>query len=222
MKLTFLGHACFDLCDGARHLLIDPFLSGNALAAARAEDVKADFILVSHNHYDHIGDALAIAKRTGAAIVGTAEQGGLLGEHGVKAALGNLGGWIPLPCGRVKLVQAIHGSGLPGALACGFVIEFGGVKVYHAGDTALYGDMALLAGEHLDAALLPIGGLYTMDPADAARAARLIKARVTVPMHYDTFPAIRQDPAAFAALCGPECPVAALKPGESLELRARP
>ena len=128
MKLTFLGHACFDLFDGKYHVLTDPFLTGNALAAAKADEVAADFICVSHNHGDHIGDAIAIAKRTGATVVGVAEQAGLMGENGVAAALGNLGGWIPLPFGRVKLVQAIHGSGLPGALACGFVIEIGGKK----------------------------------------------------------------------------------------------
>ncbi len=218
MKLTFLGHACFDLFDGTYHVLTDPFLTGNALAAAKADDVPADFICVSHNHGDHIGDAIAIARRTGATVVGVAEQAPLMARNGVKAVLGNLGGWIPLPFGRVKLTQAIHGSGLPGALACGFVVEIGGKKVYHAGDTALYGDMALLAAEKLDAALLPIGDFYTMGPADAARAARLIGAALTVPMHYDTFPAIRQDPGAFKALCGPGLAVAVLAPGESVEL----
>ncbi|MBO5493733.1 MAG: metal-dependent hydrolase [Pyramidobacter sp.] len=218
MKLTFLGHACFDLFDGKYHVLTDPFLTGNALAAAKADEVAADFICVSHNHGDHIGDAIAIAKRTGATIVGVAEQAGLMGENGVSAALGNLGGWIPLPFGRVKLVQAIHGSGLPGALACGFVIEIGGKKIYHAGDTAYYSDMALLADEKLDAALLPIGDFYTMGPADAARAAKVIGAKVTVPMHYNTFPPIKQDPAAFAALCEGSSKVVVLAPGESVEL----
>ena len=125
---------------------------------------------------------------------------------------------IPLPFGRVKLVQAIHGSGLPGALACGFVIEIGGKKIYHAGDTAYYSDMALLADEKLDAALLPIGDFYTMGPADAARAAKVIGAKVTVPMHYNTFPPIKQDPAAFAALCEGSSKVVVLAPGESVEL----
>ncbi len=218
MKLTFLGHACFDLFDGSSHILTDPYLTGNGLAAASAGEVPADYILVSHCHGDHIGDTLDIARRTGATVCGVAELRGMLTEAGVKCCLGNLGGWMPLPFGRVKLVQAIHGSGLPGALACGFVIEAGGKKIYFAGDTAFYGDMVLLADEKLDAALLPIGDFFTMGPADAARAARVIGAKITVPMHYDTFPPIRQDPNAFKALCEPANKVAVLKPGESIEL----
>ena len=198
MKLTYLGHACFDLFDGKYHVLTDPFLTGNALAAAKADEVAADFICVSHNHGDHIGDAIAIAKRTGATIVGVAEQAGLMGENGVSAALGNLGGWIPLPFGRVKLVQAIHGSGLPGALACGFVIEIGGKKIYHAGDTMLFDDMKKLRDMTIDIALLPIGGTYTMNADEAAQAAEMIAPREVVPMHYNTFHNIAADPQTFA------------------------
>ena len=218
MKITYLGHSCFDLFDGKVHVLTDPFLSGNAAAGAKADEVPADYILVSHCHFDHIGDAVAIAKRTGAAVCGVAELAGLLGQEGVNLSLGNLGGAIPLPFGSVKLVQAIHGSGLPGALACGFVISMGGKKIYHAGDTAFYGDMALLADEGIDAALLPIGDFYTMGPKDAARAARAVNARVTVPMHYDTFPPIKQDPQAFKALCEPQNAVRVVAVGESFEL----
>ena len=218
MKLTFLGHACFDLFDGAYHVLTDPYLTGNVLAAAKADEVAADFILVSHCHGDHLGDTLDIARRTGATVVGVAELRGMLTEAGLKSCLGNIGGWGPMPFGRVKLLQAIHGSVLPGALACGFLIGIGGKKIYFAGDTAFYGDMALLGEEKLDAALLPIGDFYTMGPDDAARAARAVGAKITVPMHYDTFPAIRQDPQAFKALCEPAVKVAVLRPGESLEL----
>ena len=218
MKLTFLGHACFDLFDGAYHVLTDPYLTGNVLAAAKADEVAADFILVSHCHAATHGDTLDIARRTGATVVGVAELRGMLTEAGLKSCLGNIGGWGPMPFGRVKLLQAIHGSGLPGALACGFLIGIGGKKIYFAGDTAFYGDMALLGEEKLDAALLPIGDFYTMGPDDAARAARAVGAKITVPMHYDTFPTIRQDPQAFKALCEPAVKVAVLRPGESLEL----
>lgn len=218
MKLTFLGHACFDLFDGKYHVLSDPYLSGNNLAAAKASEVPADFILVSHCHNDHIGDTLDIARRTGATVVGVAELRIMLTDTGVKNSLGNIGGWMPMPFGRVKLLQAIHSSGLPGALACGFLVEISSKKIYFAGDTAFYSDMALLAKEKLDAALLPIGDFYTMGPQDAARAARAIGANITVPMHYDTFPSIQQDPQVFKTLCEPNNKVAVLKPGDSLEL----
>lgn len=217
MKLTFLGHACFDLFDGKYHVLTDPYLTGNGLAAARADEVAADFILVSHCHSDHIGDAIPIAKRTGATICGVAELAGMMNEAGVNSCLGNIGGTMNMPFGSVKLVQAIHGSGLPGALACGFLIHIGGKKVYFAGDTALYSDMALTGAEKPDAALLPIGDFFTMGPADAARAAKLIGAKITVPMHYDTFPPIRQNPQQFKELCAP-LDVVILKPGASVEL----
>lgn len=217
MKLTFLGHACFDLFDGHYHVLTDPYLTGNDLAAASADDVPADFILVSHCHGDHIGDAIPIAKRTGATVCGVAELAGMMNSAGVNSCLGNIGGTMNLPFGSVKLLQAIHGSGLPGALACGFLICTGGRKVYFAGDTALYSDMALLAAKKPDAALLPIGDFFTMGPADAARAAKMIGAEITIPMHYNTFPPIRQDPQQFRKLCAP-LEVVILNPGASVEL----
>lgn len=217
MKLTFLGHSCFSLFDGTYRVLTDPFLTGNGLAAADANSVAADFILVSHCHYDHLGDAIPIAQRTGAAVCGVAELRPMLNDAGVACCLGNLGGSMPMPFGRVKLLQAIHGSGLPGALACGFLITMGGKKIYFAGDTAYYGDMALLREEKVSAALLPIGDYFTMGPEDAARAAKAISAEITVPMHYDTFPAIKQDPAVFQALAAPYTAVKILRPGESLE-----
>lgn len=218
MKITFLGHACFDFFDGKYHVLTDPFLTGNALAAASADAVPADFILVTHAHGDHIGDAVAIAKRTGATVYAVAELAGTLAEQGVKAVTGNIGGWTATPFGSLKYLQAIHGSGIPGGLACGYLFEIGGKKIYHAGDTAFYTDMALLAEEKLDAALLPIGDFYTMGPKDAARAAGLIAAKVTIPMHYNTFPPIVQDPEAFKSLVPAGHSVIILNPGESLEL----
>ena len=220
MELKFLGHACFLLDDGTHKVLIDPHLSGNPLAAAKAEDIEADFICVTHGHGDHIGDSVEIAKRTGATVVCTVELAGAVYKPaGVKVINGNLGGTIAMPFGSVKLFHAIHGSGVAGGLACGFVIEMGGKTIYHAGDTALMSDMALLEDEGIDVALLPIGDHYTMGPKDALRAVKMFCPGLTIPMHYNTFPAIRQDPHAFAdsaATAG--FAVKVLNPGESISL----
>ena len=220
MKLQFLGHACFLLDDGAHKVLTDPFLTGNALAAAAADQVEADFIFVTHGHSDHTGDAQAIAQRTGATVCCTVDLAdGVFGPAGVRVQVGNLGGTIPMPFGSAKFFQAIHGSGVPGCLSCGFIFEMGGKKIYHAGDAALRTDMALLAEEDIDVALLPIGDVFTMGPADALRAVKMIRPKLVVPMHYDTFPPIAQDPAAFAdAVQAAGFQAKVLRPGESLEL----
>ena len=218
MKLQFLGHACFLLDDGVHQVLTDPYLSGNALAAVPADQVEADFIFVTHGHGDHTGDAEAIAKRTDATVCCTVDLAeGVFGPAGVKTQVGNLGGRIPMPFGSAKFFQAIHGSGVPGCLTCGFIFEMGGRKIYHAGDTALMSDMALLADEEIDVALLPIGDVFTMGPEDALRAVKMIRPKLVVPMHYNTFPPIAQDPEAFAAsvrAAGFQAQV--LRPGESL------
>ena len=220
MKLQFLGHACFLLDDGAHKVLTDPFLTGNALAAAAADQVEADFIFVTHGHSDHTGDAQAIAQRTGATVCCTVDLAdGVFGPAGVRVQVSNLGGTMPMPFGSAKFFQAIHGSGVPGCLSCGFIFEMGGKKIYHAGDTALMTDMALLAEEDIDVALLPIGDVFTMGPADALRAVKMIRPKLVVPMHYDTFPPIAQDPAAFAdAVQAAGFQAKVLRPGESLEL----
>ena len=218
MELTFLGHACFLMDDGSCKVLTDPFLTGNGLAAASADQVEADFIFVTHGHGDHTGDAEAIAKRTDATVCCTVDLAeGVFGPAGVKTQVGNLGGRIPMPFGSAKFFQAIHGSGVPGCLTCGFIFEMGGRKIYHAGDTALMSDMALLADEEIDVALLPIGDVFTMGPEDALRAVKMIRPKLVVPMHYNTFPPIAQDPEAFAAsvrAAGFQAQV--LRPGESL------
>ena len=220
MKITWLSHSCFDLYDGRYHVITDPFLTGNGLARVRASDVRADFILVSHCHGDHIGDAVPISKRTGAAICGVAELAGMLSKEGIKnVLLGNLGGWVPTSFGRFKLVPAQHGSGLPGALACGFIVDMGGKKVYFAGDTAFFSDMSLFGDEGLDCALLPIGDFYTMGPADAVKAAKALRAKTVVPMHFDTFPVIRQNPHDYAAMCAKEgINVRVMQIGETIEI----
>ena len=220
MELKFLGHSCFLLDDGAHKVLTDPFLTENAEAAVSAEQVEADYIFVTHGHSDHVGDAVDIAKRTGAPVCCTVDLAeGLFGPAGVQVQVGNLGGTIPMPFGSAKFFQAIHGSGVAGCLSCGFLFEMGGRKIYHAGDTALMSDMALLAEEKIDVALLPIGDVFTMGPADALRAVKMIQPKLVIPMHYNTFPPIAQDPDAFAAAvkaAGFEARV--LRPGETLSL----
>lgn len=200
MNIRFLGHACFLLEDGQHRILIDPFLTRNPLAPISADEVEADYIFVTHGHGDHVGDTAAIARRTGATICCSVDLAeGLFPNSGLSVITGNLGGRIPLPFGSVKFVSAIHGSGVPGALANGFLLEIAGKKIYHAGDTALTSDMALLAEEHIDAALLPIGDVYTMGPGDALRAVEMIHPKLVIPMHYNTMPPIVQDGEAFAA-----------------------
>ena len=219
MELQFLGHACFLLDDGRYKVLTDPFLSGTGQAEL-AGAIQPDFIFVTHGHSDHVGDAVSIARRTGATVCCTVDLGeGVFGPAGVKFQAGNLGGTMSAPFGSAKFFQAIHGSGVAGCLSCGFVFEMGGRKIYHAGDTALMTDMALLEEEHIDAALLPIGDFFTMGPADALRAVKLIKPKLTIPMHFGTFPPIAQDPDAFAAACAAAgFGAKVLRPGEAITL----
>lgn len=220
MKIQFLGHACFLLDDGAHKALVDPYLTGNPLAAVSANEVEADMIFVTHGHGDHVGDAVSIARRTGAQVCCPIELGGaVFVPAGISVVSGNLGGWTKTPFGRVKLTAAIHGSGVAGGLACGFLFEMGGKKIYHAGDTALTSDMALLAAEGIDVALLPIGDFYTMGPEDALRAVEMIRPGLTIPMHFNTMPPVVQDGDAFAAAVqAAGYPAKVLQPGETLEL----
>lgn len=220
MKIQFLGHACFLLDDGAHKALVDPYLTGNPLAAVSANEVEADMIFVTHGHGDHVGDAVSIARRTGAQVCCPIELGeAVFVPAGISVVSGNLGGWTKTPFGRVKLTAAIHGSGVAGGLACGFLFEMGGKKIYHAGDTALTSDMALLAAEGIDVALLPIGDFYTMGPEDALRAVEMIRPGLTIPMHFNTMPPIVQDGDAFAsAVQAAGYPAKVLQPGETLEL----
>ncbi|HPT83852.1 MAG TPA: metal-dependent hydrolase [Limnochordia bacterium] len=221
MRIEFLGHACFLLEDAQTRVLIDPFLTGNPLAPIQADQVEVDYILVTHGHHDHVGDAVELAKGTGAVICTTVEVAAELFEpQGLKVKAGNIGGRIQTSFGSVKLVPAQHGSGVPGGLACGFVLEMGGEKIYHAGDTGLFSDLELLQHEGLDVALLPIGDYYTMGPADAVRAVEMIRPQMVIPMHYNTFSAIKQDPHQFkkSVEALDLCPVVILEPGQSLEL----
>jgi L-ascorbate metabolism protein UlaG (beta-lactamase superfamily) len=203
-RLCWLGHACLLFESNGKHVLVDPFLSGNPKAAAKAGDVPADFILLSHGHGDHVGDAIDIAKRTGATVVANYEIALWLEKQGVANAHGmQHGGGHEFPFGRVKLTLAFHGSVLPdgtyGGNPCGFLITFkDGKRVYDAADTGLFGDMRLIGEEGLDLAILPIGDNYTMGPDDSLRALKLLTPKRVVPIHYNTFDLIRQDAGAWA------------------------
>jgi L-ascorbate metabolism protein UlaG (beta-lactamase superfamily) len=201
MDIRFLGHAAFALEHDGTTVLVDPFLTGNPKAAATADEVAADAILLTHGHGDHFGDTIAIAKRTGAPVVAITEIAGEIAEEGIETVDTNLGGTAEFGWGSVRLVPALHTSTTPKGtvtVPAGLVIEIGGKRVYHLGDTALFSDLALPKRRgHLDVALMCIGGHYTMDRFDAVVAAELVGADQVIPCHYDTFPPVETDAEAF-------------------------
>lgn len=197
MKITFYGHASFEIETEGKKLLFDPFISHNPLAEAiDINSLKPDYILISHGHGDHIADLEAIQKNSGAKVICIADIAGWLGNKGITNTHGmNFGGGFDFDFGRVKMVYALHSSSMPdgayGGNPAGFVISSEGKKLYYAGDTALTLDMQLLADEHLDWAFLPIGDNYTMGADDAIKASGFINCKNVIGMHYDTFPVIK-------------------------------
>ncbi|MCD6345075.1 MAG: metal-dependent hydrolase [Anaerolineae bacterium] len=202
ISLTWYGHSAWRIDFSGTQVLIDPFLSGNPVAPVPADEAPADFIIVTHGHGDHLGDTVAIAKRTGATVIANAEIAGWLQKRGVKTHPQHIGGGFRHPFGYVKLTIAVHGSSLPdgsyGGMPAGVLISAAGKKLYHAGDTGLFASMELIGDEGLDVALLPIGDNYTMGPDDALRAVKLLRPRVVIPMHYNTWEIIAQDAHAWA------------------------
>lgn len=224
--LTWYGHAALGLSSGGFRLLIDPFFFGNPAASISADEAQADFILISHGHGDHVGDAVAIAKRTGAAIISNFEIASWFAKQGVEKTHGQqLGGGFRHPFGYLKLTLAFHGSALPdgsyGGNPCGFLLTTNdGKKIYLAQDTGLFGDMKLIGEEGLDLAVLPIGDNYTMGPDDALRAVQFLQPKVVIPIHYNTWELIAQDGSAWVERVNAETGTQAvlLKPGESYSL----
>ena len=225
VKVTWYSHACCLIETDGTKLLIDPFLSGNPLAPIRADEVQADYILVSHGHQDHVGDAVAIAKRTGAIVISNFEIHSWFVQQGItNSHAQHIGGGCNYPWGRVKLTIAHHGSKLPdgsdGGGPAGFLFYIGDKKIYDACDTSLFYDMKLIGEEGIDLAILPIGDNYTMGPDDALRAVQFIQPAQVVPIHYNTFDLIKQDPHAWARRVESEttAKVVVLQPGDTLEL----
>jgi len=226
MKITYLGHSCFLVTTAKARLIIDPYLTGNPLAAAKAEDIQVDYILCSHGHEDHTGDALAIAKRCHAQIVANYEIAEYFGAQGANTLGMNPGGAHQFPFGRVKLTIAHHSSSVNAGLnpvylgnPCGILLFADGKTIYHAGDTALFLDMQLIGKHPIDLAMVPIGDNFTMGPEDAATALEFLKPKLAVPMHFNTWPPIAVDPQKFVeAAAVHDHTVRVLKPGEALEI----
>jgi L-ascorbate metabolism protein UlaG (beta-lactamase superfamily) len=225
VKMIWYGHAALNLEIDGFNVLVDPYLSDNPVASVSAEEVPADFILISHGHGDHVGDTEMIAKRTGALVISNYEIASWLEKKGLKTHGQQLGGGFKHPFGYLKLTLALHGSALPdgsyGGNPAGFLLTTNdGKKIYLAQDTGLFGDMRLIGEEGIDLAVLPIGDNFTMGPEDALRAVKMIQPKHVIPIHYNTFEKIVQDGNTWAELVKMETSVQAhvLEPGESFTL----
>lgn len=225
VTLTYFGHSCFLIEGAGRKILIDPFITGNPFAPVKKEQLKVDYVIITHGHPDHFGDSIFIAKNSNAMIISNFEIASYAEKQGCRMHPLHIGGGANFDFGRVKLTIAHHGSSLPdgsyGGNPAGVLVEIEGKRIYHAGDTGLFYDMKLIGEKGLDVALLPIGDNFTMGPEDALEAVKLTAPAVVIPMHYGTFDLVKQDPQAFKQAVEKEtdakCIV--LKPGESYQLR---
>jgi L-ascorbate metabolism protein UlaG (beta-lactamase superfamily) len=224
-KLTFYGHATFGLeTDDGTRLVIDPFFGDNPACDVSVDDVAADFILLTHGHYDHVADAIPLSEKTGATIIASYEIAAYMEDKGRPVSPQHIGGGVDYPFGYVKMTPALHGGklDLPGGEAFttvpgGFLVNLAsGQRFYHAGDTGLLTDMQLLKGM-VDVAVLPIGDRFTMGPADAVRAVAFIAPDVVIPCHYNTWAPIEQDVRAFVAAVGDRAHVEVMAPGALFE-----
>jgi L-ascorbate metabolism protein UlaG (beta-lactamase superfamily) len=230
LKITWLAHSCFELVESL-NVLIDPYIQNNPLAPCEVDDLNPDVIAVTHGHANHLGDAGDIARRSGCLVISTPEISRYLKGLGARAEWMNIGGSFGAGNSVFHMTYALHSSGIIeldhrsdypiyGGEAAGFVID-DGVRVYHAGDTGLFGDMKLIGELYRpEVALLPIGDRFTMGPREAALAVSWIRPDIAIPMHYNTRPSISQDPADFQALVETLCDteVIVMDVGETLEL----
>jgi L-ascorbate metabolism protein UlaG (beta-lactamase superfamily) len=230
MEFIYHGHSCVQLKSKGKSLVIDPFLRGNELAVTKPEDIKTDVILLTHAHTDHILDAEPIAKSNNIPIVAVVELATYLAGKGLQTIDMNLGGTVDLKFCKATMVQAFHSSSIQleegqiiyGGNPAGFIIRAEGLTILHAGDTALFGDMKMIGERYdIDVAFIPVGDRYTMGPEDALIAAQWFGAKLTIPVHYNSFSIIRQDAFAFVQQLeaqGQQGRV--LAPGESFEVNA--
>lgn len=202
LKITYYGHSAFKLYDGINSLIIDPFLTGNPVSPVKSEEIKVSYIILTHAHGDHLGDALKIAKQNDATIIAVFELANYCASKGAKTHGMHIGGGFNFPFGRIKFTIAHHGSSTPDGQymgsPAGVVVSIGGKNIYHCGDTGLFYDMKLI-GEMMpiDVMLVPIGDNFTMGIDDAVKAVELTNPRIAVPMHYNTFGLIKADPSVF-------------------------
>ena len=228
MKILYIGHSAFALEADGTSVMIDPFITGNPVATVTAAEFSPQTIILTHAHNDHVGDTVEIAKRAGSKVIATYELATWIGAQGVETVWGgNHGGTVQFDGGSTKFTPAWHtsaysvnGTFVAPGLPTGQIVRFGGRTIYFAGDTALFGDMALIGEAGIDLAVLPIGDNFTMGPDDAIRAIKLINPAMVIPCHYNTFPPIRQDGMAFKTRVESETTARCLvlNPGESVEI----
>lgn len=225
VKLTWFGHATVGLETAGYQLLIDPYFTDNPAASTTADKVECEYILLSHGHFDHVGDVVSIARRTGATVITNHEISTWLQKQGIQTHGQHIGGGHMHPFGYLKFTMALHGSGLPdgsdGGNPVGFLLTtLDGKNIYFSSDTGLFSDMRLIGETGLDLAVLPIGDNFTMGPADALRAVKLLQPKHVIPTHYNTWDLIRQDPEAWSQRVQAETGVKVhvLNPGQSFTL----